>query len=140
MSTKTSTGNKKTHELFLKFKVYSHEVSNIRRHKAKENIISPRVNKIDIQRKYMQYLIYHLFLTKKVTVLSRSSSNNFTKFTGKHLCLSLFLFWMTQPAILFKKRLWRWCFPVNFVKFSRTPFLTEHLWTTASVYQIFILS
>ena len=27
-----------------------------------------------------------------------------------------------------KKRLWQRCFPVNFVKFLRTPFLTEHLW------------
>ena len=27
-----------------------------------------------------------------------------------------------------KKRLWHRCFPVNFAKFVRTPFLTEHLW------------
>ena len=40
---------------------------------------------------------------------------NFTKFAGKHLCLS--------PAILLKKRLWNRCFTVNFVKFLRTPFL-----------------
>ena len=32
------------------------------------------------------------------------------------------------PATLLKKRLWHRCFPVNFVKFLRTPFLTEHLW------------
>ena len=25
---------------------------------------------------------------------------------------------------------WDRCFPVNFVKFLRTPFLTEHLWVT----------
>ena len=37
----------------------------------------------------------------------------FAKFTGKHLCQSLFL----------KKRLWRSCFPVNFTKFLRTTFL-----------------
>ena len=30
-------------------------------------------------------------------------------------------------ATLFKKRLWHRCFPVNFVKFLRTPFY-EHLW------------
>ena len=36
------------------------------------------------------------------------------------------------PATLFKKRLWHRCFPVNFVKFLRAPFYTEHLWTTAS--------
>ena len=28
---------------------------------------------------------------------------------------------------LFKKRLWHRCFPVNFAKFLRTPFFTEHL-------------
>ena len=28
-----------------------------------------------------------------------------------------------RPATLFKKRLWHRCFPVNFVKFLRTPFL-----------------
>ena len=27
-----------------------------------------------------------------------------------------------------KKRLWHSCFPVNFVKFLRTPFWIEHLW------------
>ena len=32
-----------------------------------------------------------------------------------------------RPATLLKKRLWHRCFPVNFVKFLRTPFLTEHL-------------
>ena len=32
-----------------------------------------------------------------------------------------------RPATLLKKRLWYRCFPVNFAKFLRTPFLTEHL-------------
>ena len=32
-----------------------------------------------------------------------------------------------KPATLLKKRLWHGCFPVNFAKFLRTPFLTEHL-------------
>ena len=31
-------------------------------------------------------------------------------------------------ATLLKKRLWHRCFPVNFAKFLRTPFFTEHLW------------
>ena len=34
---------------------------------------------------------------------------------------------LPRPATLLKKRLWHRCFPVNFVKFLRTPFLTEHL-------------
>ena len=32
-----------------------------------------------------------------------------------------------RPATLLNKRLWHRCFPVNFAKFPRTPFLTEHL-------------
>ena len=30
---------------------------------------------------------------------------------------------LVRPATLLKKRLWHRCFPVNFVKFLRTPFL-----------------
>ena len=30
------------------------------------------------------------------------------------------------------KRIWNKCFPVNFMKFPRTLFFTEHLWVTAS--------
>ena len=41
----------------------------------------------------------------------------FAKFTEKGL----------RPATLLKKRLWHRCFPVNFAKFQRTPFSTEHL-------------
>ena len=54
---------------------------------------------------------------------------HFTKFTGKHLCHSLFFNKVLglRLATLFKKRLWHRCFPVNFVKFLRTPFY-EHLW------------
>ena len=33
-----------------------------------------------------------------------------------------------KPAALLKKRLWHRCFPVNFVKFLRTPFYMEYLW------------
>ena len=43
----------------------------------------------------------------------------FTKLTGKHLYRSLFF------NKVKKKRLWHRCFPVNFVKFLRTPFLNN---------------
>ena len=33
-----------------------------------------------------------------------------------------------RPATLIKKRLWHRGLPVNFEKFLRAPFLTEHLW------------
>ena len=35
---------------------------------------------------------------------------------------------LARPSTLLKKRLWHRCFPVNFEKFLRTPFLIEHLW------------
>ena len=49
---------------------------------------------------------------------------NFTKFTGKLLCQSLFFNKVAglRPATLLKKRLCQKCFPANFVIFSRTPF------------------
>ena len=45
---------------------------------------------------------------------------NFTKFTGKRLCQSLSF---NKVAGLRPARLSHRCFPVNFVKFLRTPFL-----------------
>ena len=64
---------------------------------------------------------WKLFKRKNILAVVRRCSRkkgvlkNFAKFTGKHLCLG--------PVILFKKRLWHRCFPVNFAKFERTPFL-----------------
>ena len=49
---------------------------------------------------------------------------NFAKFTGKHLCRSLFV--NTDAGlrpISLLKRLWHRCFPLNFAKFLRTPYL-----------------
>ena len=34
----------------------------------------------------------------------------------------------SEAATLLKKRTWHTCFPVNFGKFLRTPFIMEHLW------------
>ena len=55
---------------------------------------------------------------------------NFSKFTGKHLCRSLFFNKVAglRSSTLLKKRLWHRCFPVDFEKFLRTPFFIEHLW------------
>ena len=47
---------------------------------------------------------------------------NLAKFTGKHLCQRLF-FNKVAGCNLLKKSLWHRCFPVNFPKFLRTPFL-----------------
>ena len=53
----------------------------------------------------------------------------FEKSTGKHLCQSLLFnkvadLWTVN---LLKKRFWYRCFPVNFLKFLKTPSITEHL-------------
>ena len=50
---------------------------------------------------------------------------NLAKFTRKHLCHSLFFNEVAglRPATSLKKRLWHRCFPLNFAKFLRTPFL-----------------
>ena len=57
--------------------------------------------------------------------IKKSVLRNFTKFTGKHLCQSLFFNKVAglRSATLLKKGLWHKCFPVNFVKVLRTPFL-----------------
>ena len=72
----------------------------------------------------------------------KSFLKNFAKLTRKHLYQRLFFRKVAcnifqnlflnkvaglRPATLLKKRLWHRCFPVNFAKFLRTPFLTEHL-------------
>ena len=57
--------------------------------------------------------------------MKKGNLRNFTKFTGKLLCQSLFLNKVAglRLATLLKKRaLHRW-FPVNFVKFLRATFL-----------------
>ena len=54
----------------------------------------------------------------------RGVLRNFAKFTGKHLCQSPFF---NKVAGLRPERLWHRCFPVNFMKFLRTPFFIEHL-------------
>ena len=50
---------------------------------------------------------------------------NFPKFTGQHLCHSLFFNKVAglRPATLLKKRLRHRYFPVNFEKFLRTSFI-----------------
>ena len=50
---------------------------------------------------------------------------SFVEFTGKQLCLSLFLNKVVdrRPTTVIKKRLWHRCFPVIFLKYLRTRFL-----------------
>ena len=59
---------------------------------------------------------------------SMSHKTTSGKTPSKFAALSCYSFLCLRPATLLKKRLWHSCFPVNFVKFLRTPLLTEHLW------------
>ena len=56
---------------------------------------------------------------------------NFAKFTGKKLCQSLFFNKVAslrpKACNFVKKETLAQVFPVNFAKFQKTPFLTEHL-------------
>ena len=55
---------------------------------------------------------------------------NFTEFTENTSARVSFFNKVAglRSAKSLKKRLWQMCFPVNFVKFLRTPFYKEHLW------------
>ena len=55
----------------------------------------------------------------------KDARKNFTKFTEKHLCQSVFFKKVEdfRPVTLSKKRLWHRYFLVTFAKFLRTPFL-----------------
>ena len=49
----------------------------------------------------------------------------FARFIGKHLCSSLFFNKVVglRPVTLLKKKLQHRCFPMNFAKFLKAPFL-----------------
>ena len=72
-------------------------------------------------------ILFYFRSSRPEVLCKKGVLRNLTKFTGKHLC---------QGLTLFKKSLLRRCFLVNFVKFLRTPFFTEHLWF-ASVFRVF---
>ena len=74
----------------------------------------------DLTRVYVKYVFRTSRSSRLEMFCKKDVLKNFTKFTGKHLC--------PKPATLLKKRLSHRCFPVNYAKFLRTPFVTEHLW------------
>ena len=62
--------------------------------------------------------------------IKRIVLKNFLRFTGKYLGFSLSFNKVggLRSATLFKKRLLHSCFPVNFAKFFRTPFIQNNSW------------
>ena len=59
----------------------------------------------------------------------KSVLKHLAKFTEKRLCQGPFFNIVVgiRSQTLLKKTLWHWCFPVNFAKFSTTPFFIAHL-------------
>ena len=57
--------------------------------------------------------------------IKKAALKSFKNFTGKTLCMSLFLNKVAglRPEVFFKKRLLYTCFPVSFAKYFRAPFL-----------------
>ena len=58
-------------------------------------------------------------VAQRCSVISQNSREN----TGVSFLIKL----QASASKFIKKRFWHRCFPVNFAKFLRTPFLTEHL-------------
>ena len=88
-------------------------------------------NKFVLRSSHQVYFSISLFRSSRTEVFCKKIVlRNFAKFTGKHLCQGLFFNKVAglTHTTLFKKRLWRRCFPVNFAKFLRAPFIIEHLW------------
>ena len=70
--------------------------------------------------------------------IRKGALRNYTNFTGKHLCQSIFLYKVAgqRPAFLSKKRIWQ-MFSYEFYEISENTCFTEHLWTTASEHLYF---
>ena len=70
-------------------------------------------------------------VAQKCSLIKKCVLRNFAKFTGKHLCQSIFLSKVAglRSATSLKKRLWDRCFHVNFCEISKYTFSyrTGHL-------------
>ena len=69
---------------------------------------------------------------------TRDVLRNFAKFTGKHLCQSLFFIIKLQDEtcnFIIKKETLAQVFSCEFWEISKNTFRTEHFWMTASVYR-----
>ena len=101
------------------------------------------------------YFIFLRFLLKQTVLIApkidksshqrcvhkKSVLKNFGKFTGKHLCQSLFFNKVAGlgPPTSLKKKLGHRFFPVNFMKFLRTPFLQNTSGRLLQLFQLFNL-
>ena len=99
---------------------------------------------------YIQY--HHIYVQSHLIIIQSRSSHpevfcikgvlrNFAKFTGKHLCQSLFFSKVaglrpTKACNFIKKETLAQVFSCEFCETSKNIFFTEHLWATASVFSL----
>ena len=69
------------------------------RREAELNIISLRVNKFDIQKKSMQYLLYYILFLKKMNKMKKHQFNSNIEFNVKCVQNGLADFYLLLPAI-----------------------------------------
>ena len=75
--------------------------------------------------------VTEVFCKKRCSV-RKGVLRNFAKFTGKHLCQSLFFNKVAGQACNFiKKETLAYGFSCEFYEISKNTFFTEHLWATA---------
>ena len=81
-------------------------------------------------------MVSHFTISHQRSSGRNGDLRNFAKFAEKHLCQSLCFNKISdlRPATLLKMRHWHRCFPVNFVKFLKTPFFQN---TSGRLLQIF---
>ena len=80
--------------------------------------------------RWIYFYTFAIFRSNRPEVFCKKGVlRKFAKFTRKHLCQSLFFNKVAglRSTTLLKKRLQHRFFPLNFSKFLRTSFLTEHL-------------
>ena len=66
---------------------------------------------------YRSSLPRDVFCKKVFLNISQNSQEN------TYVTVSFLIKLQARPVTLFKNKLWHWCFPVNFVRFLRIPFL-----------------
>ena len=75
---------------------------------------------------FLQRKFFHATLQKrKIFSVGKQKDHSFSTFAKFFEKLIFLIPWYTH-------KVWNRCFPVNFAKFLRAPFFTEHLWTRAS--------
>ena len=105
---------------FLQSRITNHKINTPKLHNFCHNVIISF---------YCKRVVFTYRSCRPDVFCKQGVLRDFVKFTGKHLRQNLFFNKVAglRLATLLKKRLWRSCFPVNFMKFRRKLFFINHL-------------